>query len=130
VTCNDIVLRLVEARSADEIEEIFAVYSPTVDEAKAAATVLNHAAITDLQSAGVLPAQSTTVLDLDVRALAALAGVYSVVCRSPVGNRSPRLADMLKTMTPGDVHDVMWLLAWGGFLPESDVPPKPIDVGG
>jgi hypothetical protein len=55
VARDDVVLRLVEAKSLEEIEEILAIYSPTADEAKAAAAVLNHAAVTDLESAGVLP---------------------------------------------------------------------------
>ena len=126
---DDIVLRLIEAKSPEEIEEIFASYSPTADEAKAAAAVLNHAAITALQSAGVLPARSATVLDLDVRALAALAAVYGIVNRwyLRLEGRSPVLGDLLKTMPHDAVHDVMWMLRWDGFVSESDVPPKPSD---
>jgi hypothetical protein len=67
------------------------------------------------------------VLDLDVRALTELAGVYRVVNRWHVRQegRSPVLGDLLKTMPHDAVHDVMWMLRWGGFVPESDVPYMP-----
>lgn len=118
---DEVVARIVNASDAAqrELQEVIDMYEPTPAEARAVALVLGQRAVESLDEAGVIRRDNRTVLDVNQRRLMALAAAYETARRwwTPNDNAKP-LGDLLKVMPTEHAEHVVWVLRWGGLLPD------------
>lgn len=120
---EDVIRRLQACHLASEreLESVIREFAPTDAEIARFGRWTQRAVLSEGLASGALREDTSTILDVNQRALIGLSAVYGTVKGwwQPNDNVTP-LSSVLKTMPQDRAAHVMALLVWAGLLPAED----------